>query len=110
MRPLPRGRDQGRSPARQLSDPTSMTILATLTSTKDSTNGWEMESPLPDVAAPRYGASAEEDTPDPKQAYKPFERPQRGRPSYSARLPWASADAPERPGTASPLAPGHPSE
>jgi hypothetical protein len=43
--------------------------------------------PVSELAA-RYGASAEEETPDPKQAYAPFERPQRGRPSYWARLPW----------------------
>jgi uncharacterized cupin superfamily protein len=39
--------------------------------------------------AERYDASAEEETPDPKQAYARFERPTRGRPSYWARLPWA---------------------
>jgi uncharacterized cupin superfamily protein len=39
--------------------------------------------------AGRYGASAEEETPDPKQAYARFERPQRGRPAYWDRLPWA---------------------
>jgi uncharacterized cupin superfamily protein len=39
--------------------------------------------------AARYGASAEEETPDPKQAYASFERPERGRPSYWERLPWA---------------------
>jgi uncharacterized cupin superfamily protein len=44
--------------------------------------------PASELAA-RYGASAEEETPDPRQAYAPFERPQRGRPSYWARLPWA---------------------
>ena len=44
--------------------------------------------PVSDLAA-RYGASAEEETPDPKQAYARFERPQRGRPSYWAQLPWA---------------------
>lgn len=38
--------------------------------------------------AVRYGASAEVETPDPKQAYSPFERPQRGRPTYWDRLPW----------------------
>jgi len=35
------------------------------------------------------GASAKEDTPDPKQAYAPFERAQRGRPEYWDRLPWS---------------------
>jgi hypothetical protein len=39
--------------------------------------------------AARYGASAEEETPDPKQAYARFERPERERPSYWDRLPWA---------------------
>ena len=43
--------------------------------------------PVSDLAA-RYGASAEEETPDPKQAYAPFERAARGRPSYWGRLPW----------------------
>jgi uncharacterized cupin superfamily protein len=44
--------------------------------------------PASELAA-SYGASVEEDTPDPKQAYAPFERSQRGRPSYWDRLPWA---------------------
>ena len=44
--------------------------------------------PVSELAG-RYGASAEEETPDPKQAYARFERPQRGRPSYWDRLPWA---------------------
>ena len=44
--------------------------------------------PASELAA-RYGASAEEDTPDPKKAYAPFERPQRGRPDYWSRLPWS---------------------
>jgi uncharacterized cupin superfamily protein len=44
--------------------------------------------PVSELAA-RYGASAEEATPDPKQAYARFERPERGRPSYWDRLPWA---------------------
>ena len=44
--------------------------------------------PVSELAA-RYGASAEEETPDPKQAYARFERPQRRRPSYWDRLPWA---------------------
>jgi uncharacterized cupin superfamily protein len=44
--------------------------------------------PVSELAA-RYGASAEEETPDPKQAYARFERPQRGRPPYWSRLPWA---------------------
>jgi uncharacterized cupin superfamily protein len=44
--------------------------------------------PVSELAA-RYGASAQEETPDPRQAYAPFERPQPGRPSYWDRLPWA---------------------
>ena len=39
--------------------------------------------------AAQYGASSEEATPDPKQAYAPFERSQRARPSYWDRLPWS---------------------
>ena len=44
--------------------------------------------PVSELAA-RYGASAEEETPDPRQAYARFERSERGRPSYWERLPWA---------------------
>jgi hypothetical protein len=44
--------------------------------------------PKSDLAA-RYGASAEEETPDPKQAYARFERPERKRPPYWDELPWA---------------------
>jgi uncharacterized cupin superfamily protein len=44
--------------------------------------------PVSELAA-RYGASAEDETPDPRQAYARFERPQRARPSYWDRLPWA---------------------
>jgi uncharacterized cupin superfamily protein len=44
--------------------------------------------PVAELAA-RYAASAEKETTDPKQAYEPFERPRRGRPSYWGRLPWA---------------------
>jgi uncharacterized cupin superfamily protein len=43
--------------------------------------------PTSELAA-RYGASAEVETPDPDQAYAPFEHPQRGRPAYWDRLPW----------------------
>ena len=39
--------------------------------------------------AARYGASAEETTPDPKQAYARFERDERGHPASWDRLPWA---------------------
>ena len=48
----------------------------------------ELLYPLSELAG-RYGASAEEETPDPKQAYARFERPQRGRPPSWDRLPWA---------------------
>jgi uncharacterized cupin superfamily protein len=44
--------------------------------------------PVSELAG-RYGASTEEETPDPRQAYARFERPQRGRPAYWSRLPWA---------------------
>ena len=44
--------------------------------------------PVSELAA-RYGASAEEETSDPEQAYARFKRSQRGRPSYWDRLPWA---------------------
>ncbi len=44
--------------------------------------------PVSELAG-RYGASAASETPDPKEAYAPFERPQPGKPSYWARLPWA---------------------
>jgi len=39
--------------------------------------------------AGRYGASAEEETPDPRVAYARFERSRRERPSSWDRLPWA---------------------
>ena len=48
----------------------------------------QLRYPVSELAA-RYGASAEEATTDPKQAYAPFARPERGRPSYWDRLPWA---------------------
>ncbi len=48
----------------------------------------QLNYPVSELAA-RYGASAGEDTGDPKQAYARFEPPQRGRPSYWDRLPWA---------------------
>jgi uncharacterized cupin superfamily protein len=44
--------------------------------------------PVSELAA-GYGASAEEETPDPRQAYAKFERPERKRPEYWDRLPWA---------------------
>ena len=44
--------------------------------------------PVSEQAA-RYGASAEEETSDPDQAYVGFEPSRRERPSYWDRLPWA---------------------
>ena len=44
--------------------------------------------PVSELAA-RYGASAEHETPDPKEAYARFERPRSERPAYWAELPWA---------------------
>ena len=44
--------------------------------------------PVSELAA-RYGASAEEETPDPSVAYARFARPKQRRPSSWARLPWA---------------------
>jgi uncharacterized cupin superfamily protein len=45
--------------------------------------------PVSELAA-RYGASAEGETPEPRQAYARFARPERGRPHYWSRLPWGS--------------------
>jgi uncharacterized cupin superfamily protein len=39
--------------------------------------------------AARYGASVDEETADPKQAYAPFDPPRRERPAYWDTLPWA---------------------
>ena len=44
--------------------------------------------PVSELAA-RHGASAEEETSDPQQAYAQFEPSRRERPSYWDRLPWA---------------------
>jgi uncharacterized cupin superfamily protein len=44
--------------------------------------------PVSELAA-RYGASAEEETTDPKEAYAEFERAKPRRPSDWDRLPWA---------------------
>jgi uncharacterized cupin superfamily protein len=49
---------------------------------------WQVLYPLSELAA-RYGASAEEETPDPDKAYTGFEPSRRERPSYWDRLPWA---------------------
>ena len=49
---------------------------------------WQVRYPVSELAA-RYGASAEEATSEPDQAYAGFEPSRRGRPSYWGRLPWA---------------------
>jgi uncharacterized cupin superfamily protein len=51
---------------------------------------WRVFYPVSDLAA-RYGASVEEETSDPQQAYTHagFELSRRERPSYWGRLPWA---------------------
>jgi len=49
---------------------------------------WQVLYPVSELAA-RYGASAEEETSDPRQAYVGFEPSRRARPSYWDRLPWA---------------------
>jgi uncharacterized cupin superfamily protein len=50
---------------------------------------WNVVYPVSELAA-RYGASADEETSDPRRAYVPrFEPSRRGRPSYWDRLPWA---------------------
>lgn len=48
----------------------------------------EIIYPVSELAA-RYGASAEVATPNPADAYAPFEPPQPVRPSSWAQLPWA---------------------
>jgi uncharacterized cupin superfamily protein len=52
---------------------------------------WEVLYPVSELAA-HYGASAEEETPDPDQAYTQFEPSRRERPSYWDRLPWAQPE------------------
>ena len=44
--------------------------------------------PVSELAA-RYGASVQEETSDPEQAYAGFDLFERRRPSYWDRLPWA---------------------
>ena len=51
---------------------------------------WEVLYPRSDLAA-SHGASAEQETSDPDEAYAGFEPSRRERPSYWDRLPWASA-------------------
>lgn len=49
---------------------------------------WTVLYPVSELAA-RYGASAQEETSDPDQAYAEFEPSRRERPSYWDSLPWA---------------------
>ena len=49
---------------------------------------WQVLYPVSELAA-RYGASAEEETSDPDQAYVGFAPSRRERPSYWDSLPWA---------------------
>ena len=49
---------------------------------------WQVRYPVSELAA-RHGASAKEETSDPRQAYAQFEPSRRERPSYWDRLPWA---------------------
>ena len=56
--------------------------------TGSRTADWRVHYPVSELAA-RYGASAEEETSDPRQAYVRFEPSRRERPSYWDRLPWA---------------------
>ena len=49
---------------------------------------WQVLYPVSELAA-RYGASAEEETSDPDEAYVRFEPSRRERPSYWDHLPWA---------------------
>jgi hypothetical protein len=49
--------------------------------------GPEVRYPVTELAA-RYGASIEQETSDPRQAYATAERFRRERPPYWSRLPW----------------------
>ncbi len=64
-------------------------VLMTGARSKDE----ELFYPVSELAG-RYGASAESETPDPAQAYAPFERPQPGRPAYWDQLPWVRSSEP----------------
>ena len=55
---------------------------------RTGTEPWHVLYPVSELAA-RYGASAQEETSDPDQAYVDFEPSRRERPSYWDRLPWA---------------------
>jgi uncharacterized cupin superfamily protein len=48
----------------------------------------QLRYPVSELAM-RYAAAAEEETPDPRKAYAPFEWPHRERPAYWRRLPWS---------------------
>jgi uncharacterized cupin superfamily protein len=48
----------------------------------------EVRYPVSELAA-KYGASADEDTIEPREAYARFSRPEPGRPEYWDELPWA---------------------
>ena len=48
----------------------------------------QLRYPKSDLAA-KYGASADEDTPSPEEAYARFNRPEPARPDYWDSLPWA---------------------
>lgn len=48
----------------------------------------QLRYPVSELAA-KYGASADEDTTEPREAYARFDRPQPGRPDYWHELPWA---------------------
>ena len=52
------------------------------------TDDEQLHYPVSELAA-RYGASAEEETSDPEQAYAGWEEPQLGRPPHWDRLPWS---------------------
>jgi uncharacterized cupin superfamily protein len=52
---------------------------------------WNVRYPVSELAA-RYGAGAEEELTDPRQAYVGFTFSRRERPSYWDRLPWARSD------------------
>jgi uncharacterized cupin superfamily protein len=56
---------------------------------RGSSEDWQALYPVSELAA-LYGASAQEETSDQKQAYVGFEWFKRERPSYWDRLPWAS--------------------
>jgi len=57
--------------------------------TGSRTGDWRVHYPVSEFAA-RHGASVDEETSDPQQAYVGrFEPSRRGRPSYWDRLPWA---------------------